>query len=346
MTTEIIERPEGGLPMATTAGELSARLIDMRQQTEHVQAFFRDVMVGGQDYGVIPGTQKPTLLKPGAEKLCELYGYAIAVAETRETMDETTGFYRVVVTVRLTSKRHGGLVAEGVGEANTKEGRYRWRTAQRLCPSCGTASIIVGKPEYGGGFVCFAKKGGCGAKFTDDDQRITGQQSGQIENDDPWTLWNTVLKMAKKRALVDAALSATRSSGMFTQDVEDLHGWIDGTARHIDEPPREPRPTNGQQRPQQQPQRPQQGAGPKPVSDAQKNAIHKLLAALKGKNPQVHDKIIAGAVMQYPDLVNDDGALVLTVLTSQQASAFMDLIGAAMRESNGEAADPDDLPFE
>jgi hypothetical protein len=35
---------------------------------------------------------------------------------------------------------------------------------------------------------------------------------------------NTVLKMAKKRALIDAVLSATRSSGLFTQDIEDLEG--------------------------------------------------------------------------------------------------------------------------
>jgi len=33
---------------------------------------------------------------------------------------------------------------------------------------------------------------------------------------------NTVLKIAKKRALVDATLSVTRSSGLFTQDVEDI----------------------------------------------------------------------------------------------------------------------------
>jgi len=35
-------------------------------------------------------------------------------------------------------------------------------------------------------------------------------------------LSNTLLKMAKKRALVDATLSATRSSDLFTQDIEDM----------------------------------------------------------------------------------------------------------------------------
>lgn len=38
---------------------------------------------------------------------------------------------------------------------------------------------------------------------------------------DAFNLANTILKMAKKRAFVDAVLSATRSSDIFTQDVED-----------------------------------------------------------------------------------------------------------------------------
>lgn len=39
---------------------------------------------------------------------------------------------------------------------------------------------------------------------------------------DAYNVINTILKMAKKRALIDAVLSATRSSGIFTQDVEDF----------------------------------------------------------------------------------------------------------------------------
>jgi hypothetical protein len=44
----------------------------------------------------------------------------------------------------------------------------------------------------------------------------------KYKHQDGFTICNTILKMAKKRALVDAVLSATRSSGIFTQDVEDL----------------------------------------------------------------------------------------------------------------------------
>ena len=43
----------------------------------------------------------------------------------------------------------------------------------------------------------------------------------KYKNQDGFSNINTILKMAKKRALIDAVLSATRSSGIFTQDLED-----------------------------------------------------------------------------------------------------------------------------
>jgi hypothetical protein len=48
------------------------------------------------------------------------------------------------------------------------------------CPECGIKSVIRGKKEYGGGFVCWEKLGGCGYKFGPDEPRIIGQ----IENPD------------------------------------------------------------------------------------------------------------------------------------------------------------------
>lgn len=44
----------------------------------------------------------------------------------------------------------------------------------------------------------------------------------KYSSQDAYNVINTVLKMAKKRALIDAVLSATRSSGIFTQDIEDF----------------------------------------------------------------------------------------------------------------------------
>lgn len=36
------------------------------------------------------------------------------------------------------------------------------------CPDCGASAIIKGKAEFGGGYLCWKKEGGCGAKFQTD----------------------------------------------------------------------------------------------------------------------------------------------------------------------------------
>lgn len=57
--------------------------------------------------------------------------------------------------------------------------------AAKTCPDCGqVGTIIKGRAEFGGGFVCYKVKGGCGAKFRDDDIRITG--SGEHNRGFPW----------------------------------------------------------------------------------------------------------------------------------------------------------------
>jgi hypothetical protein len=50
---------------------------------------------------------------------------------------------------------------------------------------------------------------------------------------DPYNILNTLLKMAKKRAIVDAVLSATRSSGLFTQDLEDIKKEVNIETEHL-----------------------------------------------------------------------------------------------------------------
>ncbi len=205
---------------------MALRLGDIKERQRLVEQFFKEVMVKDVDFGVIPGTPKPSLWKPGAEKLAEFYGYAPVIKDTRESVNEQTGFARMVVTIALVERGTGEIVAEGVGEANTMEDKHRWRESKRTCPKCGSAALRKGKDDTGGGWYCWAKIGGCGAKFGDNAPEITSQMAGRIENAAPWDLWNTILKMAKKRAVVDAVLSATRSSGLFTQDVEDLDEWI------------------------------------------------------------------------------------------------------------------------
>ncbi len=186
------------------------------------QQFVREYMVEGEDYGLIPGTPKKTLYKPGADKLCELYG----LSDSYRIIDRLVDFDRGLFDyeIECTLSRDGQPVATGLGSCSSFEGKYRWRDSKYKCPQCGKETIIRGKEEYGGGWLCFQKKGGCGAKFPVGDPQIEGQTIGQVENEDIATLKNTILKMSKKRAKVDATLAATRSSGVFTQDIGDPEG--------------------------------------------------------------------------------------------------------------------------
>jgi len=193
-----------------------------KARLQELQAFVREVMVEGEDYGTIPGTEKPALYKPGAEKLCEIYGLVQSPTVVTRIEDWETPHFHYEVRCDLVSKRTGRIIGCGFGSCNSYESRYRWRMADRRCPICNRETIIRGKEEYGGGWLCFRKRGGCGAKFHDAEPEILNQTVGRVPNEDVCTLVNTLLKMAKKRALVDAVLSVTRSSGLFTQDVEDL----------------------------------------------------------------------------------------------------------------------------
>jgi hypothetical protein len=178
----------------------------------------------GGDYGIIPGAgKKKVLLKSGADKLCDVYGLADTYTVLSKAENWETGLFEYTLECRLQSKVDDSLVGSGLGSCSSFESKYRWRASARKCPTCAKAdTIIKGKEEYGGGWVCFKKKGGCGAKFKDGDRAIESQEVGRVDNPDIIDTRNTVLKMAKKRAKIDAVICVTRSSGIFTQDLEDI----------------------------------------------------------------------------------------------------------------------------
>lgn len=218
-TTEIVRS------VPTSDAYLLSPVMDIglaKQRLQEFQSFIRDYLVEGEDFGKIPGAPKPTLLKPGADKLCELYGLADDYEFIERVEDFDRSIFDYTIKCILTDRRRGLPVSAGLGSCNSLEQKYRWREARRLCPQCGKDAIIKGKEEYGGGWLCFAKKGGCGAKFSANDPAIIDQPTGRTPNEDVADLKNTILKMAKKRAKIDATLSATRSSGVFTQDIEDM----------------------------------------------------------------------------------------------------------------------------
>jgi len=209
-----IQKYQESLPMEWSVS-------DVMIQVQKIQEIMHQAMKKDEHYGIIPGTTKPTLYKPGAEKLGLTFRLMPQFKITKSELPNGHREYEVVCTlIHVPSQL---MMGEGVGSCSTMESKYRFRKANQKCPKCGKEeTIIKGKKEYGGGWLCYAKKGGCGAKFKDGDPEIENQNLGRIEHDNPADYYNTVLKMAKKRSHVDAMLTATAASDIFTQDLEDL----------------------------------------------------------------------------------------------------------------------------
>lgn len=205
-----------------------ARLVALKSRHNLLVQATKEVLSDGLDYGKIPGTgDKPTLLKPGAEKLCFLFGLrpTFEVVQSVEDWERGLFYYRYRCTLHDAA---GGVIADGEGSCNSREKKYRYRSVERTCPECGKETIKRSKfpprdqPNAQPGWYCYAKIGGCGANFAAEDIRIAEQESGQIENTEPYDLINTLQKMAQKRALIAAVLVGTGASQFFTQDVEDM----------------------------------------------------------------------------------------------------------------------------
>lgn len=202
-TGEIMDFNSGG------SAAMAATLVEMEAKLKLVQEFFKRVMVKETDYGIIPGTDKPSLLKPGAEKLLALYNYSSVVKEKTEERDIKTGYYHAQLVIQIVHRGTGVLVAEGVGEASSFESKYRYRWVyENDIPDGIDKNTLLSKT--------FKSKN-------------TGKNYAKyrLENPDMIDQWNTVLKMAKKRALVDATLNATGTSSLFCQSEGEWDAWIE-----------------------------------------------------------------------------------------------------------------------
>jgi hypothetical protein len=206
-----------------------------------IRTFIKNEFIKDIDFGVIPGTGgKPTLYQPGAQKTAMYFNAAPDHQVERHELGN--GHVEFVATTRFIHRGTGAMIGSGVGSCSSMEKKYRYRGSSRKCPKCGAEAIIKGRQEYGGGWICYDKKGGCKAKFKDNDPAITGQSAVEVENPDIWDVRNTVLKIAIKRSFVAGALSLGCLAELFTQDIGDTYDVEDEP-----EPaprPREPHPNN------------------------------------------------------------------------------------------------------
>ncbi len=165
MSNEIVNQE------VNTLAVIEGLKLDRVQQSMNTIQQFQKVVQGslveGHDYGAsFFGASKPSLLKPGAEKILMLLGLSSEYEIIEKIQDYEDGFF--AYTIRCILTKGGQVITQGLGHCNSKE-----------------------------------------KKYTSDKQDI-------------FMLGNTCLKMAKKRAQVDAALTVGSLSDIFTQDLEDM----------------------------------------------------------------------------------------------------------------------------
>lgn len=180
--------------------ETSLTATDIRKQVNLIQEVLKNVMKKDVHYGLVPGCgDKPTLLKPGAEKLMMTFRLSAEYEELPGSSEsDTQVLYKI--NCKLTHIPSGLVIGNGRGTCSSKEKKYRTRAvyANRATDE----EKAIGKLETR--------------------NTRTGKTEVYVIPQDPWDVQNTIYKMACKRALIAAVLNATAASDIFAQDIEEL----------------------------------------------------------------------------------------------------------------------------
>jgi len=161
-----------------------------------------------------------------AEAICATNGYVPTYELLPGVIEDwggaLHGYPLFYYPVRCDLHTEGIHVGQGNGSCNSWEKKYRYRGGDRVCPQCSkSGTLIKGKLEFErdaeykrrGAWICYEKRGGCGAKYFGDDVAVTGQETGRVDNPDFADIVHTVRSMADKRALVAAVLKTKGAAG-------------------------------------------------------------------------------------------------------------------------------------
>jgi hypothetical protein len=154
----------------------------LTEQRKLLGEFVSSQLRKDNDYGVIPGTKKASLYKPGAEKIRTLFGLTIKLDCTNQTINRDQNF--AMFTYKASVFKGDNLIAECEGSTNSQEKKYKERTTW-----------------------VYSEK--------------TKKKEAQSEVTPIFDVMNTLQKMAQKRAFVGAVIMAVGASDFFTQDIDD-----------------------------------------------------------------------------------------------------------------------------
>lgn len=176
---------------------------DAHERLTALKRFVASELQEGIDYGTIPGTFKPSLWQPGAQKLGNIFGFYPAFELVKELEDWDKPLFMYRYKCRIVSKRDEVTQAECEATCSSMEGKYHWRWIDATPDEKKQAKELEESPDYkwrkARGKTVFQKR---------------------VENPDIFDLPNTILRMAQKRAFVGAIITATRCADIFSYDLE------------------------------------------------------------------------------------------------------------------------------
>lgn len=198
-------------------------IAQMNAQIEAIEEMRGAILKDGQHFGTIPGSgDRQVLFKAGAEKLAFRFRMAPRFKGEDNPRDLGNGHREYIITCELYSILTEAFLGAGVGSCSTMESKYRYRgqTFEETGEPVPNAYWDMKKKDFK---AAQALLGGPGyaAKKIENSWLIVRQLGEKVENPDIADVYNTVLKQAKKRAMVDAVLTATAASDLFTQDLEE-----------------------------------------------------------------------------------------------------------------------------
>lgn len=167
----------------------SNALIEKSKAFNEFKEFLKNDLKDGVDFGKIPNVEKPCLFKAGGEKI-QLY---LGLTPQYKLL------HREFVPNQVRKDKVWNDVTKKYQEVETVRNYYCWEW------SC----------ELWHGSVKVAE--GVGMGNTEEDKYVSQYKGAKT----PDSLANTVMKISKKRAFMDAIIGVSGVSDIFTQDLED-----------------------------------------------------------------------------------------------------------------------------
>ncbi len=217
------EQPGALVSLSATAMDIA----EIQKQSDMINDLLRKKMVEANKennyqghFGIIPGTKQKSLLKPGAEMIAKMFRLGAQYDHKIEPMPN--GHINVAVTACIIHYPTQTVIGYGLGSCSTLESKHRYRTGP---------FEFTGKPvpkefwELRKNDPEAAQKLLGGRGFTAKKNPDTGFyeiaiQGEKVENQDPADVWNTALKVAKKRAYVDGIQTCTAAGDIFMVNAE------------------------------------------------------------------------------------------------------------------------------